>query len=95
MRLFLLSSDTFKPIIDKFTLTIYILPILISRDQMAPPKEDLKLKKLAILQKFAESRGFTEEYQQELINKENVVSRKKRSPATDERYKRAVENWRM
>ena len=62
---------------------------------MALPKEDLKHKKLVILQKFAESRGFTEKYQQELRNKENVVSCKKRSPATDERYERAVENWRM
>ena len=62
---------------------------------MALPNEDLKHKKLVILQKFAEWRGLTEEDQQELINKENVVSRKKRSPATDERYERAVENWRM
>lgn len=62
---------------------------------MALPKEELKHKKLALFQKFAESRGFTEEYQQELINKENIVSRKKRSPATDERYERAVDNWRM
>ena len=37
---------------------------------MALPKENLRHKKLAVLQKFAESRGFTEEYQQELINKE-------------------------
>lgn len=62
---------------------------------MALPNEDLKHKKLVILQKFAEWRGLTEEDQQELINKENVVSRKKRSPATDERYERAVENWGM
>lgn len=62
---------------------------------MALPKEELKQKKLELLQKLAELRRFTEEYQQELINKENVVSRKKRSPATDERYERAVDNWRM
>ena len=46
---------------------------------MTLPKEDLKHKKLVILQKFAESRGFTEKYQQELRNKENVVSCKKGS----------------
>jgi hypothetical protein len=62
---------------------------------MALPKEESRHKKLELLQKFAEARGFIEEYQQSLINKENVVSRKKRSPATDERYERAVDNWRM
>jgi hypothetical protein len=62
---------------------------------MALPKEESRHKKLELLQKFAEAHRFTEEYQQSLISKENVVSRKKRSPATDERYQHAVDNWKM
>jgi hypothetical protein len=83
-------------IFDTFTFIFVTLPYLhYSRDQMALSKEDLRYKKLERLQKFAEVCGFTEEYQQNLINKENVVSHKKRSLATDERYQRAVENWRI
>jgi hypothetical protein len=66
-----------------------------SRDIIALSKLDLKHKKLELLQKLAKLCGFTEDYQQNLINKENVVSYKKRSLATDERYEHAVDNWRM
>ena len=62
---------------------------------MAPSKEELRLNKLELLRKTAESRGFTEEYQQSLINTENVVSHKKRAPATEETYERAVDKWRL
>ncbi|KAL4792009.1 hypothetical protein BDV19DRAFT_392498 [Aspergillus venezuelensis] len=60
---------------------------------MARLKEDER-QKLQRLQKLAESREFTEAYQQNQIDKENVVSCKKRSPATDERYELVVEKWR-
>jgi hypothetical protein len=51
--------------------------------------------KLAQLQKLAESRGFTDSYQREQITQDNVVSHKKRAPATDDRYARAVDHWKL
>ncbi|KEY83752.1 hypothetical protein BA78_8845, partial [Aspergillus fumigatus] len=55
--------------------------------------EEERRQKVEERQKLAESRGFTAAYQQEQENRENVVSRPKRAPATDVSYARAVENW--
>jgi hypothetical protein len=81
--------DPFTFILSTFSLSHH------SRDLIALCKEDLTCKKLELLQKFAEACGFTDKYQQRLISKENAVSRRKRAPATDKRYQRAVDNWRM
>ncbi|RAH59400.1 hypothetical protein BO85DRAFT_356693, partial [Aspergillus piperis CBS 112811] len=45
------------------------------------------------LQKLTESQGFTESYQQDQITQDNVTSRKKRAPVTDNKYARAVNYW--
>lgn len=51
--------------------------------------------KLERLKKAAEARGFTEEYQKTVETKENVISSKKRSPATNEVYDRAMNTWKL
>jgi hypothetical protein len=51
--------------------------------------------KLERLKKATEARGFTEEYQKTVETKENVISSKKRSPATNEVYDRAMNTWKL
>jgi hypothetical protein len=51
--------------------------------------------RLKLLRKLAESRGFTESYQEEQIIQGNIVCHKKRSPATDKRYARALDYWKL
>lgn len=58
-------------------------------------EEEQRRRKVEELRKIGELRGFTTEYQQITKRKENEICHKKRAPATDERYNRAVENWKM
>jgi hypothetical protein len=51
--------------------------------------------RLKLLRKLAESRGFIESYQEEQITQGNVVCYKKRSPATNKRYARALDHWKL
>jgi hypothetical protein len=51
--------------------------------------------KLERLRKAAEARGFLEEYQITIETKENVISSKKRSPATNKVYERAMNTWKL
>jgi hypothetical protein len=47
------------------------------------------------LSKFAESRGFTAEYQKEQKSKPNEISHKKRAPATNKKYGDSVGFWKV
>ncbi|KAM0107297.1 hypothetical protein ACP6JB_007115 [Aspergillus fumigatus] len=58
-------------------------------------EEEQRRRKVEELRKIGELRGFTTEYQQITKRKENEICHKKRAPATDERYNRAVENWKI
>jgi hypothetical protein len=51
-------------------------------------------RKVDELCKLGELRGFTREYQQDIKKKENKIYHKKRASATDERYSRAIKNWK-
>jgi hypothetical protein len=64
-----------------------------SRDTDSVLSEERR-RKVDELRKLGELRGFTREYQQDIKKKENEICHKKRAPATDERYGRAVENWK-
>jgi hypothetical protein len=46
------------------------------------------------LRRLGEERGFTIAYQEEQKKKPNEICRKKRAPATDEKYDRAVNSWK-
>ncbi|KAL4860795.1 hypothetical protein BDV12DRAFT_191490 [Aspergillus spectabilis] len=65
------------------------------RDDMSASSEEQRRKKVAELRKLGETRGFTTQYQQEKKAEENEVCHKRRAPVTDDRYGRAVENWKL
>jgi hypothetical protein len=52
-------------------------------------------RKVDELRKLGKLYGFTKEYQQDIKKKENKICHKKRALATDKRYSRAIENWKI
>ena len=47
------------------------------------------------LRRLGDKRGFTLAYQTEQENNPNQICHKRRAPATDEKYDRAVLNWKL
>ncbi|KMW67595.1 hypothetical protein BDDG_12206 [Blastomyces dermatitidis ATCC 18188] len=51
------------------------------------------LKHVKKCQQLADSCGFTIAYQKEKESSENMICHRKKTPATDDKYARVVENW--
>ena len=47
------------------------------------------------LRRLGDKQGFTLAYQAEQENNPNQICHKRRAPATDEKYDRAVLNWKL